>query len=294
MSSTNPNETCSAATLKKIESEVRHVFAIAVRDHGMDPSTADSILELRGYATLIRKKTKKTKKTKKDELPDEKPKVITEDLGKIFEMAICLLYQITFDGKYKYSIEEAEIIKEKIKKLKDVFPFQIEHIAKNGSQYDFGSIDKTTHLSAKTTKKDGKVSPQVIGQPSRKKFCAFFGLEPTCNLDEIKHYIELNVEHLLDHYIQHTFDCPIIYYNKHKDTRKFITMKKKINWTSHTITFSHITKKKKWNESSTITANNVTIGEFQVHNHRDCIKFRWSFEKILDLFSDNFDIIDLT
>ena len=238
MSSTNLNEKCSVATLKKLEAETRRVLAIAVREHGMDPETAEKIIALRGYATLIQKKTKK------DDLIHDKPKVITEDLGKIFEMAICLLYQITFDGKYKYSIEEAEIIKEKIKKLKDVFPFQIEHIAKNGSQYDFGSIDKTTHLSAKTTKKDGKVSPQVIGQPSRKKFCAFFGLEPTCNLDEIKHYIELNVEHLLDHYIQHTFDCPIIYYNKHKDTRKFITMKKKINWTSHTITFSHITKKK--------------------------------------------------
>ena len=250
MSSTNPNEKCSAATIKKIESEVRHVLAIAVRDHGMDPATADSILHSRGYATLIQKK----------------PKVITEDLGKIFEMAICLLYQIPFDGKYKYSIEEAEIIKEKIIKLKDVLPIQIEHTAKNGSQYDFGSIDKTTHLSAKTTKKDGKVSPQVIGQPSRKKFCAFFGLEPTCNLDEIKHYIELNVEHLLDHYIQHTFDCPIIYYNKHKDIKHFITLKENIKWDHHTIHFSHVTKQKKWNESSSISVNGVTIGEFQIHN----------------------------
>lgn len=290
MSSTNLNEKCSVATLKKLEAETRRVLAIAVREHGMDPETAEKIIALRGYATLIQKKTKKTKK---DDLIHDKPKVITEDLGKIFEMAICLLYQIPFEGKYKYSVEEAEILKEKIKKLKEVFPFEIDHTAKNGSQYDFGSIDKSIHLSAKTTKKDGKVSPQVIGQPSKKKFCTFFGIEPTCNLDEIKHYIEINAEQMLHLYINHTFDCPIIYYNKHKDIRRFITMKRKINWASHTIKFSHITKHKKWNESSSISINDVTIGEFQVHNHRDCIKFRWCFEKLIDTFTENFEIIDL-
>ena len=49
--------------------------------------------------------------------------IITEDLGKIFEMAICLSYEIEYDGKYKYSLEEADIIKERIYKLKDVFPY---------------------------------------------------------------------------------------------------------------------------------------------------------------------------
>ena len=31
-------------------------------------------------------------------------KVLTEDLGKIFEKGVCLLYGIEYDGKYKYSI----------------------------------------------------------------------------------------------------------------------------------------------------------------------------------------------
>jgi len=39
--------------------------------------------------------------------------------------------------------------------------------------------------------------------------------------------------------------------------------------------------------------NGVTIGEFQVHNRRDCIKFRWSFEKLLSLFKVHFEIVDL-
>jgi len=57
-------------------------------------------------------------------------KVLTEDLGKIFEMSICLLYEIEYDGKYKYSLEDATIIKDKLHKLKVEFPFKIKHIAK--------------------------------------------------------------------------------------------------------------------------------------------------------------------
>ena len=30
--------------------------------------------------------------------------IITEDLGKMFEMAICLSYEVEYDGKYKYSL----------------------------------------------------------------------------------------------------------------------------------------------------------------------------------------------
>jgi len=221
-------------------------------------------------------------------------KILTEDLGKIFEMAICLLYDIEYDGKYKYSIEEATSLKERIYKLKDVFEHKIKHIAKNGSKYDFVSLDKAdTYLSAKTTKKDGKVCPQVIGQPSKKKFCEFFKINALYDLEQIKKYIQDNVLFLTEIYCLNTFDCPIIYYNKHKNLLLFVKLKKPINWSDQNILFSHKIKNKKWNESSTIIINNTTIGEFQIHNNRDCIKFRWAFEKLLHLFKDNFEIIDL-
>ena len=220
--------------------------------------------------------------------------VNTEDLGKIFEMAICLLYDIEYDGKYRYSMKEANIIKERLYKLKNVFPYKIKHIAKNGNKYDFVSIeDENIHLSAKTTKKYDKVCPQVIGQPSKKKFCEFFEIDVLTNLEQIKSYIETNVNKLLEIYCKNTFDCPVIYYNKHKNKLLYVKLKNNINWSNYNISFSHIKKNKKWNESSSIIVENKTIGEFQVHNHRDCIKFRWSFEKLLHLFSDNFEVIEL-
>lgn len=224
----------------------------------------------------------------------KQPKIITEDLGKIFEKAICNLYDIEYEDKYKYSLEEAENIKQKLFKLKKVFPHKIKHVAKNGNKYDFVSIEngKIT-LSAKSSKKDGKVCPQVIGQPSKKKFCQFFNIENNVDDDIIKKYIEINVNSMLYQYINNTFDSPIVYYNKHKDLLLFVILKQKINWNERHISFSHIIKCKKWNESTNIIIDNTVVGEFQVHNHRDCIKFRWNFEKMLNLFKDNFQVENL-
>ena len=221
-----------------------------------------------------------------------KPKVLTEDLGKIFEKGVCLLYGIEYDGKYKYSVEEAQKITTRIIKLKNVFPHNLIHSAKNGSQYDFtGADDEAIRLSAKTTKKDGKVCPQVIGQPSKKKFCDFFGLEQALTLEQIKQHIQDNLSQMLVIYFKTTFDCPIVYYNKKKDLLLFIKTLTEIDWTQYVIEFSHIKKNKVWGESSTISINNITIGEFQVHNHRDCIKFRWAFENLIEMFKTHFEIV---
>jgi hypothetical protein len=176
--------------------------------------------------------------------------------------------------------------------LKDIFPHNLIHSAKNGSQYDFtGADDGVIRLSAKTTKKDGKVCPQVIGQPSRKKFCDFFGLDQTLTLEQIKQNIEDNLAPMLAIYFKTTFDCPIVYYNKKKDLLLFIRTLTEIDWTQCVIEFSHRKKNKVWGESSTISINNVTIGEFQVHNHRDCIKFRWAFENLIEMFKTHFEIV---
>lgn len=235
-----------------------------------------------------------TEKNQNEIINNEKKTLQTEDLGKIFEMAICILYGIPFDGKYKYSMEDAQKICTRIQPLLTAFPHRIKHTAKNGNQYDFcGQDDESIKLSAKTTKKDGKVCPQVIGQPSRKKFCDFFKIDIGITLEEIKLYIETNIKNMLSVYFELTFDCPIIYYNKKSDLLQLIKLQEKIDWNNYLIEFSHIKKNKQWGESSTISINNVTIGEFQVHKHRDCIKFRWSFEKLLKYFVKSFTIINL-
>ena len=246
----------------------------------------------------IQQPVKKQRKSKKlpdnvvilDEVPIIDKKLQTEDLGKIFEMAICLFYNIPYKGKYKYSMEEAENLKHRLHLLPTVFPYKLIHTAENGGQYDFtGAEDDTIKLSAKTTKKDGKVCPQVIGQPSKKKFCEFFSIDSSYTLEQIKAYIETNVTAMLEIYFNFTFDCPVLYYNKKTNQLLLIKLIQKINWSNNMIEFSHNKKKKVWNESTTIAVNNVTIGEFQVHNHRNSIKFRWAFEKLLKQFPESFE-----
>jgi hypothetical protein len=220
-------------------------------------------------------------------------KINNEKLGKEFEMAICYSLNIPYDGPYKYSMELVHNLQPRLVKLIEFFNYNLKHTASRGSRYDFTcEDDETIHLSAKTTKKDGKVCPQVVGQPSKIKFCHFFEIDNS-GTEEIKRYIENNINQLLSVYSSYTFDCPIIYYNQHFDKLLFIKLKNNIDWKEYNVTFKHLIENKIWNESSVIKINNISIGEFQVHNHRDCIKFRWNFEKILNLFSDNFEIINL-
>ena len=224
------------------------------------------------------------------------PKVVTEDLGKIFEMAICLLYDTPYIGNFKYNMNDAEKLRDNLQTLKTIFPQKLVHTAARGSRYDFtcSNAEEELYLSAKTTKKDGKVCPQVIGQPSKKKFCQHFGLDDSINIVEIKKYIQDNIQNILQQYFHYTYDCPIIYYNKHKDIVLFVKKVSDIEWNKYKIDFSHIKKNKDWNESTTITIEDVSIGELQVHNHRDNIKFRWCFENVLYKFKCNFDVTQIT
>ena len=230
---------------------------------------------------------------------EKKPMVVTEDLGKIFEMAICLLYGTPYDGKFKYSMLKAEQLRDKIANLKVTFPHMLAHTAKNGARYDFTGVDSLDiKLSAKTTKKDFKVCPQVIGQPSKKKFCEHFGVDASSTNEQIKEYIQLNIEKLLTEYLEHTFSSPIVYYNEHSDSLWFINNHKTIDFENYIIEFTHIEKNKIWNESSTVKVCGFEMGDFKVQNNGDNIKFRWNFDNLMYIFhhgceEEYFEHIDL-
>ena len=98
---------------------------------------------------------------------------------------------------------------------------------------------------------------------------------------------------MLPQYFEATMDCPILYYVDQTKELRLIKEKSKIDWSAQDLSFLHATKKKKWNESTTLKIGETSIGEFQVHTKRDCIKYRWHIENLLKLFPHNFDIIKL-
>lgn len=223
-------------------------------------------------------------------------KLQTEDTGKMFEMAICMAYNIPYVGKYKYSLDLCEKLQPRLANLTKLFPL-CTHTAENRSQYDFTAIeDKSEHLSAKTVKKGAaKVAPQIIGQATPLKFCAIIGICYTTD-EDLKQYMQENISNVLKIMSDYTFDCPNIYYHQQKDTIKYIKLTEQINWSSYKYEWTR--DYKIWNNSSVckiITpTKSIPIAEFQFHSkNRKNLAIRWFYDNVLLIFKDLFDITDL-
>ena len=228
-------------------------------------------------------------------VPKSNTKLLTEDTGKIFEMAICLAYKIKYNGKYKYSMDEPERLSLRLSKLIELFPM-CAHTANMHGRYDFTSLIDTKYLSAKSTKKGvGKVAPQVIGQSQPKKFCNIVGIEYTTILD-LKKHIQDNIVQILPILVEYTFDCPNIYYNKEKDTIRYIELVTLINWNDYK--FKWTSPWADWNNSSTLKVimnkKEISILEIQFHTaSRTNMAIRWCYENFLMIFHNNLKIIIL-
>jgi hypothetical protein len=268
----------------------------AVKDarNGVIKVSKDVVLKSRLSIKAEKNASRLLEKSEMKKMSNEDTKPLkTEDLGIIFEKAICMKKDIPFIGSFKYSSSKAKDLAGKLEKWN--YPHSLVHTAEGQGQYDFtGGENESIKLSAKTNKRGGKVSPQILGQPTKNTFCKHFQLCETISLVDIKKYILENVASMLDKYYKFTFDADILYYNEHKNKILFIKHKDDIPWKNYDICFTKDSidsgSDKYWNESSSISINKKNIGEFQIHNNRNCIKFRWNFENLLTLFDKYFDI----
>lgn len=218
-------------------------------------------------------------------------KLLTENTGKIFEKAICIAYGIPYDGKFKYSLEEAELLSRRLIRLPEFFPV-CTHSAKRGARYDFTTADGL-HLSAKTSKhRSGKIAPQVIGQSQPSKFCSILEI-PYTTIPDLKKYIQTEFIHVLPVLVEYTFDCPNIYYNQSKNTIQYIRLKQPIPW--HNYQYTWTCDWTSWNNSSSLklkaAEKDISIVEFQFHTKsRTNMAIRWFYDAVLDYFKDYFEI----
>jgi len=229
-------------------------------------------------------------------LLEVKKKVCTEDLGKKFEMAICITFGTPYDGKYKYSMELPEQLKPRLKKLTELFPM-CSHTAKKGARYDYTSIDGTQHLSAKTNKKGkkiGRVAPQIIGQAQPQKFCNILGIE-FVSIQSLKQYIQSNTSVILPILTEHTFDCPNLYFNENNNTIQYIVLSSPIEWETY-----HFKWTNDWTKTGSSTLKIVIDGqetalvEFQFHSaSRSNMAVRWFYDNFIDVFKKKLTITHL-
>lgn len=228
--------------------------------------------------------------------------VLTENTGKMFEYAFCRAVNISYNGIYRYEEPSEDL-------LYRLFPFTYTdwvHTAAGGSRFDMTEVgNENNHLSLKTTKKDGKVAPQVIGQPSINKFCELIGIE-SLSKSQLKNHIQSNISDILPIFEEYTFDCPILYYNEKTNQIKYIQKLEKIKWSDYEYSWTNdwsqtksstlrVHKPDKTNNNNTNnTIKKISICEIQFHDSsRTNMANRWYFENVLKAFPNNFDITEL-
>lgn len=229
------------------------------------------------------------------------PKLNTEDTGKIFEMALCLIFETPYDGKYKYGIESAQLIADRLTKngIMKHLPCKYKHTAKGGGTYDFtpvitknsGGNSNFMSLSCKSNKTYQKVAPHSIGQARPNTFCERIGI-PYTNIHALKvqmQNMDFMTNTLLPKLEKNTFDALVIYYHKKDNTISLIKQIKPIDWIDKNYVWTRSADN--WNNSSTMKIDKTSILEVQFHEkNRKNMAVRWCFKNLLNKFPNCFEI----
>lgn len=227
-------------------------------------------------------------------------KETNESLGMSAEGAICDYFGLdkpeSFRGRVIKSYVEKlmPVVKEAFKNI----PAAIKHSGstpgERGEQskcsYDF-ILEGNKTLSLKTNK--GKmVCPPEVGQPGSKTcllyFSQFFesGTEDVTR-DLFKIMVLNNIEKLIPIYVAHLFDSDwLLWIYETKDGYQYQSISKddikEFQWEREKFTFTKSTIVE-WNESNTVKYDGISIGEFQVHQNRNCYKFRFNMKNLLSI-----------
>jgi len=228
-----------------------------------------------------------------------------ETFGVSAEIAFCKAYQC--DKTPDESRGDETMVKklvELINKNKDKLGFKkLEYTGEKGNTVDFKDTELNKTISIKTNrKKSDKVCPQEIGQCTKgtfknKLWSKILNLDdPNNELDDkkIKEFILSHYKSLIPLYFDKLFCCDILIYIKEtkesynldiikKSDLKISKIKELIK--DETFEFSK-DKVENWYESTTLymkyDKKRFSIGEFQIHEHRNCVKFRFNFTNLVE------------
>ena len=233
-----------------------------------------------------------------------------ETIGISMEVAIAKSFGILINPDYEKrsekTIVDLIIQNDSILKIlkKEEIPIPIRHIAERQNPIDF-ILQGEKSLSVKTNQKElGKIAPQKIGQPTSETYFAYleehfcdFSLQETLakeNLEDSyanRAYIfkKISIEHIekvIEMYWEMLFDCDyyihffnIALYANPLDNYLFLQKEKSPLWRREKFTFTQSLEN--WNESNTVKYCGISIGEFQVHKNRNCLKFRFNMKGVI-------------
>lgn len=226
----------------------------------------------------------------------------TEQVGISAEVAIADLTDVAIDSAYR-SRGRAELIRHMtplIARELGNIPKPIKHIAEDQNPIDF-LLEGGKTLSVKSNMRAaGMVAPQNIGQPTSSTFWSRMPHLVPAGLDisslsyaesasMFKQVALNNASVLLAEYWRNLFDCDYLIYicnvldrNDNLTNSPTVSLYEKSHsplWDPRRISFTKDLNN--WNESCTVKYASFSIGEFQIHNNRNCFKFRFNLKGLI-------------
>lgn len=160
----------------------------------------------------------------------------------------------------------------------------VKHIGGDNKSVDF-LLSSGETLSVKSNTNGSKVCPQNIGQTTLQKFSKYF--HTSSESQKIKEWVQKNPVVLFKSYFKNLFCCDYVLW-VHENGEIMLLKSKSIHYAKLFMRdFTFTRNALEWNESTTLKWNSVSIGEFQIHNHRNCIKFRFHLKNLLKMINKN-------
>ena len=227
-------------------------------------------------------------------------KETNETLGMSAESAICEYFGLetprSFNNRVLRSYVEKlmPVVKDAFKTIPPAKLHSGSMPGERGEQskcsYDFVLKDDLT-LSLKTNK--GKmVCPPEVGQPGSKTCLLYFSqfFEPGISevtREAFKEMVFKYIDQIMPIYVEHLFDSDwLLWIYETKSGYEYIAINrneiKKFEWVKEKFSFTKASIEE-WNESNTVKYDGLSIGEFQVHQNRNCFKFRFNMQNLLNI-----------
>jgi len=223
----------------------------------------------------------------------------TEELGILTERVICDVSKIQFNTRrvYDYNNITDKFYSDISKSLGYVYKSIkfTDHVGNMNKEYDFMGVNdvkkRVIKISIKTImKSNNKICPQKVGQCSLAKFNERFNTNNR-SLDDVKCYFYSNLGNMLNEYLKNTFCCDNTLIYKFKDGIMYNVEKCKVPKFGN-VMFTIKNDTSAWNESNTVYVlvgdNRYTLGEIQLHNNRNCIKYRFNNDTLVMLIKSGY------
>jgi hypothetical protein len=223
----------------------------------------------------------------------------TETFGMTIEWLICDIAQIPCSissARINADLCKDASLRTSLEVAMSTMPKIARHVGDANESVDFVFVDGQTLSVKSNLDRARKVCPQNIGQITKQKFLKYFnnsGYDVPANeamYASIKHMILYNPSYFIKEYLTNTFTCSFMLwiYKKNRAFHSTVIAKSNVKSVDLENSDFSFTKTADWNESSTVKYKKHSIGEFQVHNNRNGVKFRFNMDKLLPFIADGY------